>query len=51
MSPNAWGGGGEVSANEYSCAHVAPINFGDLTTYETYGSVYVMHILGAQLKL
>jgi hypothetical protein len=36
MSPNAegWGGGGcGVSANEYSCAHGAKINFGDLIPY------------------
>ncbi len=36
MSPNA--GGGEscrVSANEYSCAHGAQINFGDLTPHLT----------------
>jgi hypothetical protein len=25
-----------VSANEYSCAHGAQINFGNLTTYLTY---------------
>ncbi len=33
--------GGEdcgASANEYSCAHGAQINFGDLTPYLTYGS-------------
>jgi hypothetical protein len=44
MSPNAggWGGGGSggkgcwVSANEYSCAYGAQINFGDLTPYLTY---------------
>ncbi len=36
MSPNA--GGGVVSANEYSCAHGAEINFGDLTTYLTNDS-------------
>jgi hypothetical protein len=36
MSPNAcgWGGCG-VSANEYSYAHRAQINFGDLTPYLT----------------
>ncbi len=28
--------GCEVSANEYSCAHGAQINFGDLTKYLTY---------------
>ncbi len=31
--------GGEVagvSANEYSCAHGAQLNFGDLTPYLTY---------------
>ncbi len=26
-----------VSADEYSCAHGAQINFGDLTPYLTYG--------------
>jgi hypothetical protein len=26
-----------VSAKEYSCAHGAQINFGDLTPYLTYG--------------
>ncbi len=31
------GGGCGVSANEYSCAHGAQINFGDLTPYLTYG--------------
>jgi hypothetical protein len=33
-------GGCGVSANEYSCAHLAQINFGDLTpcTYLTYDS-------------
>jgi hypothetical protein len=38
MSPNA-GEGGDcgVSAKEYSCAHGAQINFGDLTPYFTYG--------------
>jgi hypothetical protein len=37
MSPNAGGAGGcGVSANEYSCAHGANINFGDLTPYLTY---------------
>jgi hypothetical protein len=30
-------GGYEVSAIEYSCAHGAQINFGDLTPYLTYG--------------
>ncbi len=30
------GGSCGVSANEYSCAHGAQINFGDLTTYLTY---------------
>ncbi len=39
MSPNG-GGGGEgdcgFSANDYSCAHGAQINFGDLTPYSTY---------------
>jgi hypothetical protein len=41
MSPNAggffFGGGGcGVSANQYSCAHGAQINFGDLTPHLTY---------------
>jgi hypothetical protein len=38
MCPNAGGGGGVagISANEYSCAHGAQINFGDLTPYLTY---------------
>jgi hypothetical protein len=26
------------SANEYSCAHVAQLNFGDLTPYLTCGT-------------
>jgi hypothetical protein len=30
-----WVGG--VSANEYSCAHRAQINFGDLISYLSYG--------------
>ncbi len=30
------GGCWEVSANEYTCAHGAQINFGDLTPYLTY---------------
>ena len=42
MSPNAGGGGscggGGVSATEYSCAHGAQRNFGDLTPYLAYGS-------------
>jgi hypothetical protein len=38
MSPNAGGCCG-VSANEYSCAHGAQINFGDLTPYLTYGTL------------
>ncbi len=44
--PRIWaqmrgGGGCEASANEYSCAHGAQINFGDLrvTPYLTYGLV------------
>jgi len=39
MSPNAGGGCG-VSANKYSCAHGAQINFGDLSPYLTYGELY-----------
>ncbi len=40
MSTNAGGGvvaACGVSANEYSCAHEAQINFGDLTPHLTYG--------------
>ncbi len=37
MSPYGAEGGGGVSANEYSCAHGAQINFGNLTPYLTYG--------------
>jgi hypothetical protein len=41
MSPNAGEGGGRggcwVSANEYSCADGAQINFGDFTPYLTFG--------------
>jgi hypothetical protein len=33
-NPNA--GGGRISANKYSCAHGAQINFGDLTLVLTY---------------
>jgi hypothetical protein len=42
MSPNAggWGVTG-VSANEYSCAHGAQINFGDLTPYLTYDCAFL----------
>ncbi len=44
MSPNARGGGGfGVSANEYSCAHGAQINFGDLTSYLTYVCTSRLH--------
>ncbi len=43
MSPNAraWRGEGVAggSANEYSCAHGAQINFGDLTPFLTYRSI------------
>ncbi len=38
MSPNAGEGGSGASANEYSCAHGAQINFGDVTPYLTYGA-------------
>jgi hypothetical protein len=38
MSSNAVGRRGcGVSASEYSCAHGAQINIGDLTSYLTYG--------------
>ncbi len=37
--PKCGGGGGcGVPANEYSCAHRAQINLGDLTRYLTYAS-------------
>ncbi len=39
MSPNSregGGGDGGASADEYSCAHGAQINFGVLTPYLTY---------------
>jgi hypothetical protein len=40
MSPNAGEGGScGVSANEYSCAHGAHINFEDLTPHLTYGEI------------
>jgi hypothetical protein len=39
------GGGGGVSANEYSCAHGAQINFGDLTPYLTYGRAQAKYAL------
>jgi hypothetical protein len=42
VSQNTGGGGSlRVSANEYSCAHGAQINFGDLTPYLTYDFVSV----------
>ena len=34
--PKCGGGGFGASADEYSCAHGAQINFGDLTPYLTY---------------
>ncbi len=51
MSPNAGGlgGGGEicgVSANEYSCAYGAQINFVDLTSYINYMVLNVAHFFG-----
>jgi hypothetical protein len=30
-----------LSANEYSCAHGAQVNFGHLTPYLTYGKTYL----------
>jgi hypothetical protein len=36
MIPNAGGGSCGISANEYSCAHGAQINFEDQTPYLTY---------------
>ncbi len=52
--PKCWGSGGggsfgvSLSANEYSYAHDAQINFGDLTPYLTYG-VIVCDIYGPLL--
>ncbi len=37
MSPNAGWGGCWVLASEYSCAHGAQIDIGDLTPYLTFG--------------
>jgi hypothetical protein len=34
-----------VSANEYSCAHGAQINFGDLTPYLTYPIFYISTVV------
>ncbi len=43
MSPNGGNGGGSrVSPNEYSCAHEAQINFGDLTAYLTYAVISLL---------
>jgi hypothetical protein len=36
IGPNAGRGGRGVSAKDYSCAHGAQINFGNLTPYLTY---------------
>ncbi len=49
MSPNAGEGGegvvaGSQPANEYSCAHGAQINFGDLTPYLTYADQWPTYI-------
>jgi hypothetical protein len=57
MNPNAGGGGSGVSANEYSCAYGAQINFGDLTQpmLETIKERYLLctiyHILLSSLVL
>ncbi len=37
MSPSGGRGVAGVSSNDYSCAHGAQVNFGDLTPYLTYG--------------
>jgi hypothetical protein len=53
MSPNAGGRGRGcgVSANEYSSAHGAQINFGDVSPYLTYGrSISHSERTSAQLK-
>jgi hypothetical protein len=38
------GGSCGVSANEYSCAHGAQINFEDLTPYLTYEHMYIFTV-------
>jgi hypothetical protein len=45
MSPNTGDGVCGVSANEYSCAHGAQIDFRDLTPYLTYGSDRIEYII------
>jgi hypothetical protein len=39
-----------ASVNEYSFAHGAQINFGDLTPYLTYGLIIITHLSGVGLK-
>jgi hypothetical protein len=51
MSPNAEGGGCGFSANEYSCAHGAQINFGDLRTYPGVSLKEAASILDRSLLL
>jgi hypothetical protein len=45
MGTNGWGGGGGygVSDIEYSCAHGARINFGDLTPYLTFAMTQIIN--------
>ncbi len=45
ISPNVGEGCCGVSANEYSCAHEAQINFGELTPYLTYATTYLYYSL------
>ncbi len=45
------GGCGGVSANEYSCAHGAQINFADLTPYLTYGRRLVVDVYLYKVQL
>jgi hypothetical protein len=44
------GGGCGFSANEYSFAHGAQINFGDLTPYLTYGENSSINLFGGAIR-
>jgi hypothetical protein len=52
MIPNVRGGGGGcgVSANEYSCAHKAQINYEDTTLYLTYALKFLWKSSHAKYK-
>jgi hypothetical protein len=52
MRADGGGGGGcGGTANEYSCAHGAQINFGDPTTYLTYSMMVSIHGTDMNLKI